>query len=92
MKHALFSLYYLFIVGVWFVGALAGASTAGHFSDGRAILLMIWMACIYWLPLMIAFHRNTQNAQGVGLVNLLTGWTGIGWLVAFVMAIFGRRH
>ena len=38
------------------------------------------------LPWAIAVSRGKSNISGVGQVNLLTGWTFIGWIVALVMA------
>ncbi|MBU6475494.1 MAG: superinfection immunity protein [Alphaproteobacteria bacterium] len=36
----------------------------------------------YFLPTVVALLRRHVNAAGVFSVNLLFGWTGIGWLVA----------
>lgn len=91
MKHVLFSLYYLFIVGVWLIGALHTGGS-GYLPQGQAVIVIAWMICVYWLPFMFACHRDTRNAMGVALINMLTGWTGIGWFVALAMAIVGRRN
>lgn len=40
---------------------------------------------VYFIPTIIALARS-HNIVGVLLVNLLVGWTFIGWLVALVMA------
>lgn len=40
----------------------------------------------YMLPWMVAALRGKSNHIGVFLVNLLLGWTFIGWVVALVMA------
>ncbi|MGA8110002.1 MAG: superinfection immunity protein [Acidobacteriaceae bacterium] len=42
---------------------------------------------IYFLPSLIAVARHTHNTTGIFLLNLLLGWTGIGWIIAFIMAI-----
>ena len=44
----------------------------------------------YMLPWAIAAVRGTANSWSVFWVNLLLGWTVIGWIVALVMAI--REH
>ncbi len=44
----------------------------------------------YMLPWAIAAVRGTANSWAVFWVNLLLGWTVIGWIVALVMAI--REH
>lgn len=40
----------------------------------------------YMLPWMIAALRGKSNAWGVFAVNLLLGWTVIGWVIALVMS------
>lgn len=42
---------------------------------------------IYFLPSLIAAARHTHNTAGIFLLNLFLGWTGIGWIIAFVMAL-----
>jgi hypothetical protein len=43
---------------------------------------------LYFLPTLIAVARRTHNATGIFLLNLFLGWTGIGWIIALLMAIF----
>lgn len=38
----------------------------------------------YSLPSIIAVGRAKDSAGGVVAVNLLVGWTGIGWLAALI--------
>ncbi|HEX4308551.1 MAG TPA: superinfection immunity protein [Acidobacteriaceae bacterium] len=42
---------------------------------------------IYFLPSLVAVARRTHNSTGIFLLNLFLGWTGIGWLLALVLAI-----
>lgn len=44
----------------------------------------------YMLPWAIAAVRGNRNAWTVFWVNLLLGWTVVGWIVALVMSI--REH
>lgn len=39
---------------------------------------------LYFLPWIVALYRSHKNATPIGLVTLLTRWTGIGWVVALV--------
>ena len=41
---------------------------------------------LYFVPTVIAVSRRATNAVSVFSVNLLLGWTGIGWLVALFMS------
>ena len=38
------------------------------------------------LPWAIAATRGKSNQAAIGIINLLLGWTFIGWIVALVMA------
>lgn len=44
----------------------------------------------YMLPTIIAGGRH-HNVGGVAIVNVLTGWSIIGWFVALVMACGAKR-
>lgn len=44
-------------------------------------------AGLYFLPAIVAAARQTHNATGILLLNIFLGWTGIGWIVALVLAI-----
>lgn len=42
---------------------------------------------LYFVPTVIAVSRRAPSAVSVFGVNLLLGWTGIGWLVALFMSV-----
>lgn len=47
---------------------------------------------LYFLPTIIAGLRRSTVTVWVALINLLAGWTVVGWLVALVMAIASSRR
>ena len=54
-------------------------------------------ALAYLIPTFIALTRQRDQRLKIFLVNLLTGWTLIGWMVAFIWPAtlpwdFGRRR
>lgn len=55
-----------------------------------AIVATAWVIALltagYWLPWAVAATRGRANQLSIAMVNLLLGWTGIGWIVALVMA------
>ena len=53
------------------------------------LLGLSMMGGFYMLPTIIAGGRH-HNPSGVAIVNVLTGWTVIGWFVALVMACGAR--
>ncbi len=47
----------------------------------------VFIVAMYFLPTIWAYtHHARERASAVLLVNLLFGWTVIGWLVALFMA------
>lgn len=51
-------------------------------SDG--LILLAIMLAIYFLPTIVASTRGHQSAGAIFFLNLLLGWTMLGWVVAFV--------
>ena len=50
---------------------------------------LIFFFLLYFLPSLIG--RGKKDATGIFLVNLLLGWTLIGWVVALIWAISADR-
>jgi hypothetical protein len=49
-------------------------------------LAIVAVVLVYFLPAMVAISRNHLNAMAIFLANLLLGWTGLGWIFAFIWA------
>lgn len=47
--------------------------------------------CLYLVPSALALVRRHQNFWLIVLLNLLLGWTGVGWLAALVWACTAAR-
>lgn len=41
---------------------------------------------IYSLPGIIAFKRKHNNRMSITILNVLTGWTALGWIISIVWA------
>ncbi len=50
------------------------------------IFLLLVLFVPYFLPTIIAVVRHVPNVGSVLVVNLLLGWTLVGWVVALAMA------
>ena len=46
---------------------------------------------LYFIPTIVAFARVHPSRRSIAVVNVLTGWTVLGWVAAFVWALMGRR-
>lgn len=50
------------------------------------LVLLLVIAVLYFLPTIIAVSRKLNKPAGVIALNVLLGWTVIGWIGALVMA------
>ncbi|MEN8613689.1 superinfection immunity protein [Dehalogenimonas sp. THU2] len=57
------------------------------FASIFGIISFIISLVIYFLPTTIAIARKRRNTGAIFLLNLLLGWTFIGWVVALVWAV-----
>ena len=63
-------------------------------NDPSPAAVGVFLACalvIFLLPTLIAAWKRAPNLGKVVLINLLLGWSMIGWAVALVMSLRHRR-
>jgi uncharacterized protein YqhQ len=65
-------------------GVLAGLAGLGLVG---AILLGTVTFIVHLVPTFIALLRRHPNAAAIAAVNILLGWTCLGWIVAFVWSL-----
>ena len=51
------------------------------------LLLIVLIFGLYFLPTLIAFLRQHKNKLAIFLLNLLLGWTVLGWVVSLVWSV-----
>ena len=54
------------------------------------LLLSALVLVIYFLPAYAAMHRKHKSVGAITIVNLLLGWTVVGWLWALIWANTGN--
>ena len=75
-----------------FTNQAAGGSTSG-LGEGALwggllfLFLMLVVIALYFLPALIALNRGHPNKLPIGVLNLLLGWSLIGWVAALVWAL-----
>ena len=42
---------------------------------------------LYFLPTIVALTLHRRNAAAVVLINVLLGWSFVGWIVALILAL-----
>lgn len=50
-------------------------------------LIIIFGTLLYLLPSLVALSNKKNNAGAIFALNLLAGWTVIGWIGSFVWAV-----
>jgi ABC-type transport system involved in cytochrome c biogenesis permease component len=74
------------VVGVLFTGvAVLSTLSAG------SIILFVFVLPLYMLPTLIAAQRRVSAVSGIGALNLLLGWTFVGWVLALIWALAAQQ-
>lgn len=55
------------------------------------IITLAFMVGLYFLPGLIAYLRSHDNAVAIMALNLLLGWTLIGWVAALVWSLLAKK-
>lgn len=51
------------------------------------LIFLIIILLIYFLPFVVACCNKKRNGCAIFVLNLLLGWTFVGWVVALVWAL-----
>lgn len=51
------------------------------------MLLAIILVLLYFLPWLVALAKDHKNTVAIFFLNLLAGWTFVGWLGALIWAL-----
>lgn len=85
----------LIVLSIWAIYAwqMGQIPAAGLNNFGKTVALSFFIAAplLYFLPVIEAYLRQHRSLTSVGLVNLLLGWTLIGWVAALAWACTGRN-
>jgi hypothetical protein len=75
------------------VAVLADAVFDFHVSGSREVLLLLLLPAmsLYFIPSIIAAVRHCRTTVWVFAINVLAGWTVVGWVVALGVAAGSQR-
>ena len=66
---------------------------AAHGNPAVPVLMVLFSVAGfagYWVPSIVAVARRVPNVGSVIVIDLLLGWTVVGWVVAMAMACRSR--
>ena len=52
---------------------------------------MVVIGLLHFIPTVIAFMRGHQSKWAILVLNVLLGWSGIGWIIALVWSLTGVK-
>ena len=55
------------------------------------IICATFLIASYFIPAFIADKKNNRNATAIFWLNLLVGWTLLGWLIALIWALTNEK-
>lgn len=58
--------------------------------EGVGIAVLFIAALLYFLPFFIANARRHPQQGSIFFINLIVGWTLIGWLAALIWSVTGQ--
>jgi ABC-type transport system involved in cytochrome c biogenesis permease component len=56
------------------------------------MVILIFLFLFYIAPLIISLSRNHKNKVAISALTILTGWTVLGWLIAFIWSLTYQEH
>lgn len=79
--------------------AIAALGTMVGWWDWNAVLwgvgswlMFIGMIVLYFVPTIIAVRRKHKSTGGIVALNILAGWTFVGWLIALVWSLSSAQQ
>lgn len=69
----------------------ANSAGLGILATFSILIGLALLAAAYFAPTIVAFMRHSKQRLPVLVLNLLLGWTFVGWVVSMVMAV-GRTE
>lgn len=57
------------------------------FGHGPFLTTLLILALMYFIPSIVAFRRQHQNATPIMVLNLFLGWTILGWVASLIWAL-----
>ena len=55
----------------------------------KSLFILVVIASLYFLPAITANNRNHKDKKAILLLNVIFGWTALGWIVALVWSYTG---
>lgn len=54
------------------------------------ILVLLFVLAVYLIPTIIAFTRSHASKWGIGVLNIVLGWSVVFWVVALIWSLSNK--
>lgn len=61
-------------------------------SNLEGITFWLTASALYFIPMAVAFYRNHHSKGAITALNVILGWTGLGWIAALIWSLTGVRR
>lgn len=51
-----------------------------------SVIVIILLIFLYFVPIIVATMQDHKNTASIAIINVLLGWTFIGWVIALAWA------
>ncbi|MBI1408162.1 MAG: superinfection immunity protein [Caulobacter sp.] len=84
----------LAVIVSWLAGRIPAwqVPTGGRGSDLPDFGPLLTVLGFYFIPTIVALARRHINTVAIGALNLLLGWTILGWIGALIWALLNQRR
>jgi hypothetical protein len=55
------------------------------------LIILFMLGIFYFIPTIIAHNKNHRNFNAILILNIVLGWTLLGWIVALIWAVIKPR-
>jgi len=55
------------------------------------LIIILLALALYFVPTIVAYRRDSDSFGLILLVNIIAGWTLIGWLAILIWAAEGKK-
>ena len=53
----------------------------------EAVIILFFLLTLYCVPMIIAIAKGHKNKVAISVLNILVGWTFIGWIAALIWSL-----
>jgi uncharacterized membrane protein len=57
-----------------------------------SVVILVIAMVVYFLPSIVAYKDKRAAWVGIAILNVLLGWTILGWIAALIWAVTGESE